>query len=66
MVICDLFPHGNRWLDKLGLVAYHHQKIFRQDLIGGNYGLIESSENPLPVSIKYYIHTCLIRLYIII
>ena len=40
-----------RWLDKLGIAAVTgHKRLFRQDLVGGNYGLLDNNQNPLPVS----------------
>ena len=41
-----------RWLDKLGLAAVvNHTVVLRQDFVGGNYALLDSSANPLPVSL---------------
>lgn len=39
------------WLDKLGLAASMGIKVVtRQTLLGGNYALINSTLQPLPVS----------------
>ena len=41
----------HRWLDKLGIAALtNHTRVFRQSFIGGHYSLLDSDQNPLPVS----------------
>ena len=40
-----------RWLDKLGVAAVvGHKRVFRQDFVGGNYALLNETQDPLPVS----------------
>ena len=40
-----------RWLDKLGIAAVvGHERVCRQDFVGGNYALLDSDQNLLPVS----------------
>ena len=46
----------HRWLDKLGIAAVvGHERVCRQDFVGGNYGLLDADQNPLPVSSHLYI-----------
>ena len=41
----------HRWLDKLGIAALtNHTRVFRQAFVGGHYSLLDSDQNPLPVS----------------
>ena len=48
-----------RWLDKLGLAAVvNHTVVLRQDFIGGNYALLDSSANPVPVSLIVCVCVC--------
>ena len=45
---CALFC---RWLDKLSIAALtHHSRVFRQTFVGGSYSLLDSDQNPSPVS----------------
>ena len=48
MTLLNLF---HRWLDKLGIAALtNHTRVFRQAFVGGRYSLLDSDQNPLPVS----------------
>ena len=48
MTLLSLF---HRWLDKLGIAALtNHTRVFRQAFVGGHYSLLDSDQNPLPVS----------------
>ena len=48
MTLLNLF---HRWLDKLGIAALtNHTRVFRQAFVGGHYSLLDSDQNPLPVS----------------
>ncbi len=45
----DAYAAGFCWLDKLCLASLFHIGIVaRQDLYGGNYGLLSSTASPLP------------------
>ena len=46
-----MFSTYHRWLDKLGIAAVvGHERVCRQDFVGGNNALLDADQNPLPVS----------------
>ena len=47
-LLSSSFVSGFMWLDKLGIAAYHHKKVFRQDFVGRNYCLLDENAYPLP------------------
>ena len=59
-----------RWLDKLSITALtNHSRVFRQGFVGGAYSLLDSNQNPLPVSVGFSnctdIHQLLIHLTVL-
>ena len=58
-VLVKAFINFIRWLDKLGLAAIvNHTLVLRQDYVGGSYALLDSSANPLPVSMGVCVCVC--------
>ncbi|CAG5127729.1 unnamed protein product [Candidula unifasciata] len=47
--LSDTYASGFLWLDKLGLAAkYRVSRVFRQDLNGGAYGILDGDSDPRP------------------
>ena len=50
-VILCMYVYPHRWLDKLGIAALvGHKRVCRQDFVGAYYGILDTDQNPLPVS----------------